>query len=195
MTERARKFCEYYAASGNGCDAAKKAGYSERSARTQASRLLQDPEIIAEIKRLQEASRSERIADSEEVKTLLSSLMRDAEQRTNARLRAADMLLKAGGDYLRPVEDPSTATEEESGSGVIIQLPWNGWSYFNAYETESGEIRRFQPWKDNVLIYLSRDQQELISAALECYEAGSLSAALSEFSELMEELRNADREE
>lgn len=47
LTPRQKKFVEEYLESGNGTDAAIKAGYSQKTAAGQASRLLKDPTVRA----------------------------------------------------------------------------------------------------------------------------------------------------
>jgi phage terminase small subunit len=51
MTEKQRRFVEAYLADPNGKRAAIKAGYSERSAEVEASRLLRHPKVAAELER------------------------------------------------------------------------------------------------------------------------------------------------
>lgn len=63
LTDKQRAFCEEYLVDLNGTKAAVRAGYSERNARHQASRLLNTPEIQATIKRLMD-ERSERVGIS-----------------------------------------------------------------------------------------------------------------------------------
>ena len=45
LNYRQEKFCAHYALSGNGAEAARQAGYSERSAHTQGSRLARDMRV------------------------------------------------------------------------------------------------------------------------------------------------------
>lgn len=53
LTLRAEKFANEYAASGNGTDAATRAGYSEASAHAQSTRLLKNAEVVARIREIQ----------------------------------------------------------------------------------------------------------------------------------------------
>ena len=45
LNYRQEKFCVHYSLSGNGAEAARLAGYSERSAHTQGHRLTRDPRV------------------------------------------------------------------------------------------------------------------------------------------------------
>lgn len=49
LTLRQNEFCECYVATGNAADAARRAGYSERTARFQGHRLLKDARVQARI--------------------------------------------------------------------------------------------------------------------------------------------------
>ncbi len=59
LTPRERKFCEAYLRLGKKEEAAKEAGYSSKSARTQATRLLKKDEVLAYAHALQAQARKE----------------------------------------------------------------------------------------------------------------------------------------
>ena len=59
LNPRERRFCEAYLKSGKKEQSAIEAGYSEKSARTQATRLLKKDEILAYIRTLQAQAREE----------------------------------------------------------------------------------------------------------------------------------------
>lgn len=76
ITERQRRFVDYYLELGNQVQAAIKAGYSERYAKDQAFRILEIPEIKEYYEdRLQEIE-SKRVANIKEVMEYLTSVMR-----------------------------------------------------------------------------------------------------------------------
>ena len=76
ITERQRRFVDYYLELGNQVQAAIKAGYSERYAKDQAFRILEIPEIKEYYEdRLQEIE-SQRVANIKEVMEYLTSVMR-----------------------------------------------------------------------------------------------------------------------
>ncbi len=55
LRPRQEAFCEYFVATGNAAEAARKAGYSERMARCQGHRLLKDARVKARIRKHQGA--------------------------------------------------------------------------------------------------------------------------------------------
>ena len=119
MNERHKRFAELYASCTNATEAAKGAGYSEKTAGSQGQRLLKKVEIANYIADLQEQAQSERIADVEQVREFWSRIMRDPNEKTANRLKASEMLAKAGGLFL--------AENERNGGrddcDVIIYLP------------------------------------------------------------------------
>lgn len=81
MTEKQKKFCQYYITSGsNATKAAKEAGYSEKTAYSQGQRLLKKVEVQEYIKFLVRPSERKRIASAEDVLTYLTSVLRREQQ-------------------------------------------------------------------------------------------------------------------
>lgn len=76
MTERQKRFCEYYIQSGNASDAAIKAGYSEKTAGQIGEQNLKKVEIKQYIDEKLEELQSERIASAKEVLEHLTAAMR-----------------------------------------------------------------------------------------------------------------------
>ena len=76
MQERQKRFADYYIALGTVAEAAIKAGYSEKYAKTGAYRLLENVSIKTYIEKRLEAMDAERVADAEEVMKYLTSVMR-----------------------------------------------------------------------------------------------------------------------
>ncbi|MDE0409498.1 MAG: terminase small subunit, partial [Alphaproteobacteria bacterium] len=52
LSTRQEAFCRYYAASGNAADAARQAGYSERSVRQTGCALLERPYVVERLRRI-----------------------------------------------------------------------------------------------------------------------------------------------
>ena len=52
LSTRQEAFCRHYATSGNAADAARRAGYSERSARQTGCALLERPWIVQRLRRI-----------------------------------------------------------------------------------------------------------------------------------------------
>lgn len=103
LTPKQQKFCEEYAASGNGTLAAIRAGYPERSARSIANENLTKPDIIAEIKRLSQREKHYRIMNIDERQVLLTQIANNGED-LNAAIRAIDTLNKMDGLYIQKHE-------------------------------------------------------------------------------------------
>lgn len=76
LTEKQKRFCEYYVEEPNATQAAIKAGYSEKTARIIGAENLTKPNICEYIDSLLEQSRSQRIATAQEVMEYLTTVMR-----------------------------------------------------------------------------------------------------------------------
>lgn len=76
LNARQKAFCEYYVACGNATEAAIKAGYSKRTAKSIGQRLLTFVDIKKYIDELMQKLESERIASAEEVLQNLTAMMR-----------------------------------------------------------------------------------------------------------------------
>ena len=76
LNARQKSFCEFYVASGNATESVIKAGYSEKTARVTASKMLTKVNIKKYIDELMQKLESERIASAEEVLQNLTAMMR-----------------------------------------------------------------------------------------------------------------------
>ncbi|MBM7634064.1 terminase small subunit [Geomicrobium sediminis] len=76
MTEKQRRFADYFIEYGNAHKAALEAGYSETYARTDSHTLLENPRIKPYIDERLQQLQSERVADQQEIMEFLSSVMR-----------------------------------------------------------------------------------------------------------------------
>ena len=121
MNERQKAFAEYFAASGNGAEAARRAGYSSKTARSQGQRLLTNADIQEYIEELQERYSSDRLSDVERARRHWIRTMEDPNEKPSIRLRASELLAKAGGAFINRIEVKGTDEED-----VVIYLPANG---------------------------------------------------------------------
>lgn len=101
MTERQKRFCEYYIQSGNATDAARKAGYSDKTAVKIGSENLTKPEISQYIAKRIGNQDKELVADADEVLKFYSAVMRGEvkdqfglDASLSDRLKAGDSLMK-----------------------------------------------------------------------------------------------------
>lgn len=76
LTTRRKRFCDEYLISLNATQAAKAAGYSEKTAYSQGQRLLKKVEIIEYITKRMAEKKNELIADQDEILRYLTSVMR-----------------------------------------------------------------------------------------------------------------------
>jgi phage terminase small subunit len=120
LTKKQKDFCEYYLQTGNAAEAARKAGYSAKTARVIGPENLSKPDVLEYI----ESRRAEMdkclIADTDEVLKFYSSVMRGEvkdqfglEASLSDRLKAGDSLMKrfAAAGYKQAserTEDPLT---------------------------------------------------------------------------------------
>lgn len=108
LTSKQKKFALEFLISGNITDAAKKAGYSERSARQIGSLNLTKPNVVEYMKEVLNKAKSKEVATTEEILEFLTSVMRGdvAEQfgldpAITDRTKAAQLLMKRFNDDQR----------------------------------------------------------------------------------------------
>jgi phage terminase small subunit len=97
MTPKQRRFVEAY--TGNATEAAIKAGYTARSAYNAGDRLMKNDEVIAAIKAREETERERLVAARWERQRFWTSVMRDECEKTDARLKASELLGKSEADF------------------------------------------------------------------------------------------------
>ncbi len=112
MTLKQQAFCDYYIASGNATEAAKKAGYSEKTAYSIGQRLLKDVEIRNQIQQASQQVQKSRIATAEEILEYLSGVVRNTEETTRERTKAAELLGKRYALFEEARENPETKLDK-----------------------------------------------------------------------------------
>ena len=139
LTEKQKRFADYYIETANGTESYRKAGYkfsSDNIAWVESSKLLRNPKVKEYIDKRIESKDEARIASQDEVLSYLTSVLRGEEEEENAmlvsegqgvqtiekvrtkvkpkdRLKAAEMLAKRYG-----IDKPEEADEME---GVKIE--------------------------------------------------------------------------
>ena len=103
MTERQKKFAEYYAQCGNAAQSAIQAGYSEKYAGQNAGKLLKNTNIADYIRTLTEDAQTARIMTARERQALLSDIAKDKQNELSDRIRAIDTLNKMTGEYTQKI--------------------------------------------------------------------------------------------
>ena len=124
LNPRQTKFAQEYWATGNGTQSAIKAGYSEKTAYSQANQLLKNVEIQKKIKELEEESRAllqqQFSRDAIEARKIMFNIMQDDDAPENVRLSAAkDFLDRAG---YKPTDDMNIHSTGDMG----ITVEWVG---------------------------------------------------------------------
>lgn len=101
LTPKQKRFCEEYLKSANASEAAKKAGYSMKTAPFIGAENLKKPQISAYIKRRMGEQEAALVADANEVLQFYSAVMRGEvkdqfgmDASLSDRLKAADSLAK-----------------------------------------------------------------------------------------------------
>lgn len=90
LSEKQKRFIDYYVETGNATEAARKAGYKQ--AHVQGSQNLE--KLSEYIKERMKELENERIATADEVLTYLTKVMRDEGLETKDRTKAAELLGK-----------------------------------------------------------------------------------------------------
>lgn len=108
LNEKQKAFAEYYAACFNAAEAARKAGYSEKTARAIGQRLLTNVDIQKYLQEIKENAKSSRIATIDEVLTYLSDTMRNTDEQTKERTKAAQILREALSAVKAESDDAAT---------------------------------------------------------------------------------------
>ena len=104
LTEKQKRFADYYVKTGNATQSAIKAGYSKNTARFIGNENLTKPNIAEYIKVRNKKLESERIADMTEVKEFWSKVLRNSNDDMRDRLKASEYLGKTNGAFLDRVE-------------------------------------------------------------------------------------------
>ena len=120
LNPRQRLFVEGLAKGMHDVDAYKAAGYKAKgiAARSGAARLRTNANVCAALAALQ--SSTEDIADRAERQQFWTAVMRDAGEDMRHRLKAAELLGKAGADFVERRE------VEHKGAMPVVVLPSNG---------------------------------------------------------------------
>lgn len=101
LNRRQKKFADYYLKSFNATDAAKKAGYSEKTAAAIGYENLRKPEIAAYIRERTRAQDTQIVADANEVMAFLTAVMRgEVKDQFGLDASLADRL-RAGADLMK----------------------------------------------------------------------------------------------
>lgn len=125
LNERQKAFADYYIETGNATEAAKRAGYSENTARQIGTENLSKPSISAYISERMADQGNKRVADANEVIEFYTAVMRGEvkdqfglDASLSDRLKAGDALMKRY-NAIKETESKNTFNE---GMQVLADL-------------------------------------------------------------------------
>lgn len=124
MTERQKKFAEYYAQCGNAAQSAIQAGYSEKYAKADACKILDNPSVADYIRKLTEDAQTARIMTARERQALLSNIAKNGKNSPADRIRAIDTLNKMTGEYVAKIQ--AEVRTSDKLSDVFAQIGGEG---------------------------------------------------------------------
>ncbi|APH69776.1 terminase small subunit [Bacillus subtilis] len=123
LTEKQKRFADFYIELGNATEAARKAGYSKKTAKSIGQENLTKPDIKSYIKEQLDAKDAERIASQDEILEFLTAVMRgekteqipvgigegaqeleDKDPYLKDRVKAAELLGKRHGMWTEKVD-------------------------------------------------------------------------------------------
>ena len=126
LTPKQKAFADYYIECGNATEAAKRAGYSEKTARYIASENLTKPVISAYIAERQKQIEDSRIASAAEVQRFYSAVLR-GEIKDQFGLEASlDTRMAAGRELMKRHERAEGQKTDTRREAVIIELTRKG---------------------------------------------------------------------
>ena len=129
LNERQKAFADYYIQTGNATEAAIKAGYSEKTARSIGAENLTKPDIYAYIKERLDKQSNKRVADANEVIAFYTAVMRGEvkdqfglDASLSDRLKAGDALMKRY-NAIAETESKNTFNEGMQALADLINNP------------------------------------------------------------------------
>ena len=129
LNERQKAFADYYIQTGNATEAAIKAGYSEKTARSIGAENLTKPDISAYIRERLDEQSNKRVADANEVIEFYTAVMRGEvkdqfglDASLSDRLKAGDALMKRYS-AIKETEGKNTFNEGMQALADLINKP------------------------------------------------------------------------
>lgn len=129
LNEMQKAFADYYIETANATESAKRAGYSEKTARSQGQRLLTNVDISAYIRERLDEQSEKRVADANEVIEFYTAVMRGEvkdqfglDASLSDRLKAGDALMKRY-NAIKETESKNTFNEGMQTLADLINNP------------------------------------------------------------------------
>jgi phage terminase small subunit len=124
LTEKQLAFCEYYIECGNAAEAARRAGYSENTARSIGAENLTKPDISAYIEERLAEQRKKRVASADEVMEFFSAVMRGEVRDAFDLDPSLDVRIAAGKEIMKRYNAAAdrNRTSEEKLDGLLKEF-------------------------------------------------------------------------
>lgn len=123
LTPKQKAFADEFLKCGNATEAAKRAGYSEQSARQMGTENLSKPSISSYIQERQKQIDDERIADIAEIQRFYSSVLR-GEVKDQFDLDASlETRIAAGRELMKRFEKAESNKNDSCGITIINNIP------------------------------------------------------------------------
>ncbi|WP_394139564.1 terminase small subunit [Cytobacillus oceanisediminis] len=114
LTEKQKRFADYYIETGNATEAYKKAGYkasNDNIAAVESHKLLRNPKVSEYIAERNKQLEDDRIADMEEVKRFWTNTLRDEGMDPKHRLKASEYIAKTNAAFIEKQEITGEMTQ------------------------------------------------------------------------------------
>lgn len=123
LTARRKRFIEEMAACGNATEAARRAGYSKKTASVKGCALMKIPEIREAVEKALEEQRKNSIADLQEVQEFLTAVLRGEVpgSKTRDRVAAANILQRRYPIENSDNDDTIIIVDEIIGETITIK--------------------------------------------------------------------------
>lgn len=123
LTPKQKAFADEFLKCGNATEAAKKAGYSEQSARQMGTENLSKPSISSYIQDRQKQIDDERIADIAEIQRFYSSVLRGEVKDQFGLDASLETRIAAGRELMKRFEKAETNKNNSCGITIINNIP------------------------------------------------------------------------
>lgn len=123
LTPKQKAFADEFLKCGNATEAAKRAGYSEQSARQMGTENLSKPSISSYIQERQKKIDDERIADIAEIQRFYSSVLRGEVKDQFGLDASLETRIAAGRELMKRFEKAETNKNDSRGITIINNIP------------------------------------------------------------------------
>ena len=123
LTPKQKAFADEFLKCGNATEAAKRAGYSEQSARQMGTENLSKPSISSYIQERQKQIDDERIADIAEIQRFYSSVLRGEVKDQFGLDASLETRIAAGRELMKRFEKAETNKNDSRGITIVNNIP------------------------------------------------------------------------